>query len=288
MADSKISQLTSYSPALDADVLPIVDTANTVTKKITWANIKATIISSFGAMLDTLTGKTTPVDADEVVIADSAATNASKKVTWANIKATLKTYFDTLYNPNNLDKSFLKTLQALGSVIQYTSIGNDILTQTATLSDGTARYIAIYIDRSSTITGVKWYQSTIGNYTADNFNGIGLYSYSGGIMTQVAITANNGNIWKASSNTYPSEAFTSPYSASPGVYFLAMLYNQSAQVAAPVFATATPYGTANHVVFDLTNGAAIMGTITGQNTLPASQDWATVTVSGSSPWLALY
>lgn len=43
------------------------------------------------------TAKATPVDADSVVIVDSAASNGMKRVTWANIKATLKAYFDTLY-----------------------------------------------------------------------------------------------------------------------------------------------------------------------------------------------
>jgi len=43
------------------------------------------------------TGKTTPVDADELPLVDSAASNVLKKLTWANLKATLKTYLDTLY-----------------------------------------------------------------------------------------------------------------------------------------------------------------------------------------------
>jgi hypothetical protein len=45
------------------------------------------------------TGKSTPVDADELPLVDSAASNALKKLTWANLKATLKTYLDTLYAP---------------------------------------------------------------------------------------------------------------------------------------------------------------------------------------------
>lgn len=47
--------------------------------------------------INTLTAKTTPVDADEDVTADSEDGFALKKVSWANRKATLKTYFDTLY-----------------------------------------------------------------------------------------------------------------------------------------------------------------------------------------------
>lgn len=53
----------------------------------------------FSALVHALTGKTTPVDADEDAILDSAASFALKKVSWANRKATLKSYFDTLYEP---------------------------------------------------------------------------------------------------------------------------------------------------------------------------------------------
>lgn len=41
--------------------------------------------------------KATPVDADAIPLADSAASFTLKKLSWANIKATLKTYFDTFY-----------------------------------------------------------------------------------------------------------------------------------------------------------------------------------------------
>lgn len=51
----------------------------------------------FAAAVHAADGKTTPVDGDEVGIADSGATYGLKKVTWANVKATLKTYFDTVY-----------------------------------------------------------------------------------------------------------------------------------------------------------------------------------------------
>lgn len=109
MVDTKISNLTGYTTPLDADVLPVVDTANTTTKKTTWANIKATLKTYFdtlypaettttaGALINGATAKTTPVDADFIGLMDSAASNILKKLSWANIKATLKTYFDTLY-----------------------------------------------------------------------------------------------------------------------------------------------------------------------------------------------
>jgi len=44
-----------------------------------------------------LDAKTTPIDADVVIVGDSADSDRARKTTWANVKATLKTYFDTLY-----------------------------------------------------------------------------------------------------------------------------------------------------------------------------------------------
>lgn len=53
--------------------------------------------TNFGSFINSLTAKTTPVDADSISLVDSEASNVQKKVTLLNFKAFLKTYFDTLY-----------------------------------------------------------------------------------------------------------------------------------------------------------------------------------------------
>lgn len=57
------------------------------------------------------TNKATPVDADELPLADSAASFVLKHLTWANVKATLKTYLDTLYT----DKASTQTANTVYS-----------------------------------------------------------------------------------------------------------------------------------------------------------------------------
>lgn len=58
MADSKISELTSYTTPLNADLVPIVDTANATTKQVSWTNIKATLKTYFDTLY-ALTGAIT-------------------------------------------------------------------------------------------------------------------------------------------------------------------------------------------------------------------------------------
>ena len=53
MADQKITELDNYTPPIDADVVPIVDTVSGVTKKLTWANIKATLKTYFDTLYST-------------------------------------------------------------------------------------------------------------------------------------------------------------------------------------------------------------------------------------------
>jgi hypothetical protein len=90
------------------------------------------------------TSKATPVDADELPLIDSEASNVLKKLTWANIKATAKTYFDTLY-------------ARLGTANTFTA---DQTIQGNLTFDGTGRRIigdfstATYADRVAVQTSV--------------------------------------------------------------------------------------------------------------------------------------
>ena len=52
--------------------------------------------ASVAAATTAASSKSTPVDADELPLVDSAASNVLKKLTWANLVATLKTYFDSV------------------------------------------------------------------------------------------------------------------------------------------------------------------------------------------------
>ncbi len=112
MADQKISVLTELAetPA-SADEFVVVDKSDTTmgatgtNKRVqaqyltiadATASVKGKSLLAEG-QIHSATGKTTPVDADELGLVDSAASYVLKRLTWENVKATLKTYLDTLY-----------------------------------------------------------------------------------------------------------------------------------------------------------------------------------------------
>ncbi len=103
-----------------------------------------------GVTLPLLTAKTTPVDADGVLIRDSAAASVVKETTWANIKATLKTYFDTLYDAIGAAAAAVAAHAAL--TVTHGATGAIVgTTNTQTLTDKTLA--------SPIITGTLLYNS---------------------------------------------------------------------------------------------------------------------------------
>lgn len=186
----------------------------------------------------------------------------------------------------------ISVYQALGSAIKAASVGinyqNDVALTTFTLTDGRCQYFAVWLDQAATITGVGFYQRTQGVYTADQTNQVGLYTYSGGTMTRVASSTNNGNLWKAASNTWVKEPFSSTYSASAGLYFIGFVYNSSAETTAPVISAGRAVNTSNEMTMDFTNSATISARKIGTS-LPATQTMATIDAADPSrPFVFLY
>lgn len=96
--------VTSGADATTADIADstdkryVTDAQLTVIGNTSGTNSGNETVTTIGALINGATAKTTPVDADQIGLMDSAAGNVLKKVSWLNIKATLKTYFDTIYN----------------------------------------------------------------------------------------------------------------------------------------------------------------------------------------------
>jgi hypothetical protein len=188
----------------------------------------------------------------------------------------------------------VKIMNYLGDGIKHTALGfprTSIVGSTA-LTDGRAHYMSVWVEKGSSITGVEWYQTVAGNYTADNYNGVGLYSIntSTGLLTLEASSTDDGNIWKGASGAYYRKAFTTPFTtADKTVYYIAFIYNQSAVTTAPSLSTYfTVQGAAMGSTF-MSNSQKIAGYSTTA-TLPATIASSSLTVgSGSQAWyLGLY
>lgn len=178
----------------------------------------------------------------------------------------------------------------LGSPIVGETFGLPLWTaNTSTaLVDNTVRFVPVLLEKAKTLTGVKVYSVTAGSYTGDNNNRVGLYSYSGGTLTLVASSTNSASLWTATANTVQSIAFSSTYAARPGIYFVGLLYNQSAQTTAPSLAGGVAMGNLARSALDFTNSAKLFGTLGTSNDLPSSQAMSGITGVTASYWVALY
>lgn len=120
--------------------------------------------------------KTTPIDADVVILGDSADSGRAKGLTWANVKATLKTYFDTLYmaivtpgtSGNVLTSNGSSWVSQSVSISSTSGISNGpSSSSTQTITHGLGRIpktIRLH-GISKTGTGLSFPSNSIGYYT---------------------------------------------------------------------------------------------------------------------------
>jgi len=112
------------------------------------------------------TSKVTPVDADEIPLADSAASWGLKKLTWANIKATLKTYFDGFYSLIGHTHSYLSS--ALTSAHIFVGNGSNVATDVAMSGDATISNTgALTLATANANVGTFGSATQVGQFTVD-------------------------------------------------------------------------------------------------------------------------
>lgn len=149
-----------------------------------------------GTTIHGLTAKTTPVDADEFPLADSAAAFVAKKVTWANIKATLKTYFDTLYQP------LASALISWAAITRASGFDTFVATPSSAnlrslLTDETGTGAAVFANTptlvtpvvgAATATSINFGGSTLGTYTEST--SVPTVGAASGTITTASATCN--------------------------------------------------------------------------------------------------
>lgn len=136
--------------------------------------------------IHSLTSKTTPVDNDETIIIDSAASNDNKKITWANIKAAIKTYLDVFYlTPTGSGASLTGITAAQVSALPTSYLDTDItLVANSDAKIPSQKAIKTYID--SALAGLLDYR---GGYNASS----NVFPSSGGSGTAGAVM--KGDMW---------------------------------------------------------------------------------------------
>lgn len=167
----------------DADLLPLSD--NTISfsiKKLTWANIKNTIINSFYNMISGLSAKTTVGALDEFVINDSGA--STKKVTYQNLINTIATSLGGMISNLTVKITLADTdIFIIGdSQTDNTSkkiTWSSIKTILKTYFDGL--YLAL--SGNQTIGGVKSFADSV--LVTGSSGGIGYGVGAGGSVTQL-------------------------------------------------------------------------------------------------------
>jgi hypothetical protein len=141
-------------------------------------------ITSAAANIHAAASKTTPVDADEIPLLDSASSFSITRLTWANLKATLVTYLSALTTTWGISTTGLAasaTTVNMATTLRNAFInGDDSVNQVNNPSSGTTG-TAVTITAAAAATSVidRWYaQSTGQNITAQQVAGTGQFKYA--------------------------------------------------------------------------------------------------------------
>jgi hypothetical protein len=170
----------------------------------------------------------------------------------------------------------VRALRALGAAYLYRTVSAtwQASTTAQSLVDNSVRLAALTeVFRDTTITGISYNLVTAGVFTADQTNGVALYSLntSTGVLTLLGQSAAdaNGDLWKTTTG-FRDVALSSPVAVTEGtVLYIAFLYNNSAQTTAPQLVG--PAGSSNRsFTLSLPNSIKTFAHVPASNSFPAS------------------
>jgi len=179
---------------------------------------------------------------------------------------------------------------ALGSDIKQWSVLFDLcrVFNQSNLANQTQKLIAVYIPQETVITGIAYMLAQSGNYTANNNNRLGLYSYAGGTLTLQASCANDATLWSQAATTVIKKPFTAAYTAPAGLYFITLLYCRSAEITAPAMFSTGSTSSSAFQTMDFTNSALLQGNKAGTTNLGTPLNINTFSPTTTWLWCAIY
>ena len=177
------------------------------------------------------------------------------------------------------------------NTIAYTAMGSTLkgngvavekphnMTATGTLTAGTVFFVAYYLPKAETITGVKWFQGTVAAASSGSF---GLYSVSGGTITRQASSSFDSTLFSTNQNTFKSKAFTSTYAAPAGLYYIGVISGGANGIVGSINAfNSGIYGA------DFSNSNRVVSSVV-TSSLPPTQALSGTTTTQTGPGLFLY
>ena len=198
----------------------------------------------------------------------------------------------------NTGDIFTLAAQEFGSTIKSNNVMVPNISRinagyTLTGNNTSAMYTTtVYAAVQHTVTGVTFYQQQQGAYTANNYNGVGLYQFQGATGTLLASSATDVSLYKAASGTFVSKAFSTPVTISPSEYVIAFVYSNSATTTLPILGgLASTTNFPNLSSFNMTNGAKMTASKTPHTALSANIQWSDLTVTAPTTpylWAVLY